>query len=151
MLRLDCEAKQYRWGQLGEVSLVADLSWHGSGAKVHHDEPYAELWMGAHTSGPSRLKGTGETLTSWLARHPQALGQGVLSQYGKCLPFLFKVLSIEKALSIQSHPDKVLAQQLNALRPDIYKDDNHKPELALAVRHKTFVTVFLPFSLHAMA
>ena len=38
-----------------------------------------------------------------------------------------------KALSIQSHPDKALAEKLHAERPSIYKDDNHKPEMALAV------------------
>jgi mannose-6-phosphate isomerase len=82
-------------------------------------------------------------LTAWLAKHPQALGQGVLSNFGECLPFLFKVLSVQKALSIQSHPDKVLAQQLNSLQPDIYKDDNHKPELALAVRGRIRATVLI--------
>ncbi len=49
------------------------------------------------------------------------------------LPYLLKVLSVETALSIQAHPDKVLAQRLHATRPDLYKDDNHKPEMALAV------------------
>ena len=34
---------------------------------------------------------------------------------------------------LQAHPDKVLAQRLHATRPDLYKDDNHKPEMALAV------------------
>ena len=38
-----------------------------------------------------------------------------------------------KALSIQAHPDKKLAEALHALRPSIYKDDNHKPEMAVAV------------------
>lgn len=49
------------------------------------------------------------------------------------LPFLFKVLSIKTALSIQAHPDKELARRLHALRPDLYKDDNHKPEISIAV------------------
>ncbi len=49
------------------------------------------------------------------------------------LPYLFKVLSIAKALSVQAHPDKALAERLHAARPDVYKDDNHKPELACAL------------------
>jgi len=49
------------------------------------------------------------------------------------LTFLFKVLSIEKVLSIQAHPDKQLAAQLFTDRPDIYKDPNHKPEMAVAL------------------
>jgi mannose-6-phosphate isomerase len=49
------------------------------------------------------------------------------------LTYLFKVLSIEKVLSIQSHPDKRLAERLNRERPDAYKDANHKPEMAVAL------------------
>jgi mannose-6-phosphate isomerase len=43
------------------------------------------------------------------------------------------VLSVQTALSIQSHPDKRLAEQLHASNPKEYKDANHKPEMALAV------------------
>jgi len=49
------------------------------------------------------------------------------------LPYLFKVLSINKALSIQAHPDKALAEKLHAKAPHIYKDDNYKPEMAIAI------------------
>ena len=49
------------------------------------------------------------------------------------LPFLFKVLSVRKALSIQAHPDKQRAEQLNAERPHVYKDPNHKPEMTVAI------------------
>lgn len=38
-----------------------------------------------------------------------------------------------KALSIQAHPDKELARTLHKLLPDVYKDGNHKPEMALAM------------------
>ena len=49
------------------------------------------------------------------------------------MAFLFKVLSVQKALSIQAHPNKLLAEKLHAKFPDIYKDDNHKPEIAIAL------------------
>ena len=49
------------------------------------------------------------------------------------MPFLFKVLAVEKALSIQAHPHKELAQKLHAEFPDVYKDPNHKPEIAIAL------------------
>ena len=61
------------------------------------------------------------------------LSKGVSELYNGDLPFLFKVLSINKALSIQAHPDKQLAQNLFAKFPDVYKDSNHKPEMALAL------------------
>lgn len=38
-----------------------------------------------------------------------------------------------KALSIQAHPDKELAKGLHKLQPNLYKDGNHKPEMALAI------------------
>ncbi|KAF6773618.1 hypothetical protein AHF37_07237 [Paragonimus kellicotti] len=47
--------------------------------------------------------------------------------------FLLKCLSFEKALSIQAHPTKEHAQLLHAQRPDLYKDANHKPELAITL------------------
>jgi len=49
------------------------------------------------------------------------------------LSYLFKVLSVRTALSIQAHPNKKLAQQLHREKPDIYKDPNHKPEIAIAL------------------
>lgn len=45
----------------------------------------------------------------------------------------FQVLSVAKALSIQAHPDKNLASILHKQQPEVYKDDNHKPEMALAL------------------
>lgn len=49
------------------------------------------------------------------------------------LPFLFKVLSVRKALSIQAHPDVALARELHATKPELYKDPNHKPEMTIAL------------------
>jgi mannose-6-phosphate isomerase len=44
-----------------------------------------------------------------------------------------KVLSIGKALSIQAHPNKKLAEQLHARDSKNYPDDNHKPEMTIAI------------------
>lgn len=46
---------------------------------------------------------------------------------------MWQVLSVAKALSIQAHPDKELAKHLHTSYPQIYKDGNHKPEMALAL------------------
>lgn len=40
---------------------------------------------------------------------------------------------MNKSLSIQSHPDKTLAQKLHTAQPKLYPDPNHKPEMALAL------------------
>ena len=47
----------------------------------------------------------------------------------KGLPFLYKVLCIEKALSIQLHPNKQQAEKLFKEQPNVYADDNEKPEM----------------------
>jgi mannose-6-phosphate isomerase len=44
------------------------------------------------------------------------IGSGVATKYphaGKNLPFLFKVLSVRTALSIQAHPNRAKAEILN--------------------------------------
>ncbi|KAL9230097.1 hypothetical protein vseg_005488 [Gypsophila vaccaria] len=75
----------------------------------------------------------GETLKNWIESHPYVLGHKVLEKWGCDLPFLFKVLSVAKPLSIQAHPCKALAKKLHLQYPKVYKDENHKPEMALAV------------------
>jgi len=46
---------------------------------------------------------------------------------------LLKILSVGGALSIQAHPDKALAERLHREKPHLYRDDNHKPELTIAL------------------
>uniref|UniRef100_A0ACD5U500 Uncharacterized protein n=1 Tax=Avena sativa TaxID=4498 RepID=A0ACD5U500_AVESA len=137
LLQLRCAVQHYEWGHRGNASLVARL------ANAHGDDPvnptrrYAEFWMGTHPSAPSELvdggNGTRLLLKDWLLRNPDVLGPAVAARWEGHLPFLFKVLSVAKALSIQAHLDKKLAETLHALRPETYKDDNHKPEMAIAV------------------
>lgn len=44
-----------------------------------------------------------------------------------------KILSIAKALPLQIHPNKDLSAKLHAEDPDKFTDDNHKPEIAIAL------------------
>ncbi len=89
--------------------------------------------MGTHPSNPSKDVETGRTLLDLVETNQALLSPSVVAHYGKKLPFLFKVLSIGKALSIQAHPNKKLAEQLHARDPKNYPDDNHKPEMAIAI------------------
>lgn len=61
------------------------------------------------------------------------MGHDISSKYSSKLPFLFKVLSIQKALSIQAHPNKKLAEKLHSQDPEHYPDGNHKPEMTIAI------------------
>lgn len=110
--------QDYAWGIRGMDSRVARYALENKCLEeVDPDTPYAELWIGTHHKGPSKLK-TGEMLQDAI---------------GEELPFLFKVLSAGKALSIQAHPDKENAERLNQSNPSKYGDANHKPEMAIAL------------------
>jgi len=118
ILPLRASVKDYAWGIRGLDSRVARFALEsGIIDEVDPDTPYAELWIGTHPSGPTTLR-DGTTLE-------QAVGGP--------LPFLFKVLSAGKALSIQAHPCKERARDLHKSNPVNYVDDNHKPELAVAL------------------
>ncbi|XP_065029681.1 mannose-6-phosphate isomerase 1-like [Musa acuminata AAA Group] len=138
-LRLRCSVQNYDWGRFGEESTVARLFRRNSGKEIELGRPYAEFWMGTHESGPSFVvaaEGSGTeavTLKKWTGANPGALGNKVVEKWGNDLPFLFKILSVAKALSIQAHPDKELARMLHKMRPSVYKDPNHKPEMAIAL------------------
>lgn len=96
--------KQYDWGSIGNHSKVAQLALKCDNQFVKDfdsNASYAELWMGDHVSGSSIVKSTGQTLAKFLTEDKSSIG-GMES-----LPFLFKVLSITKPLSIQVHPNKV--------------------------------------------
>ncbi|KAL0579898.1 Mannose-6-phosphate isomerase [Marasmius crinis-equi] len=135
--------QQYDWGKQGRQSKVFQLAVSSqipSFQQLDESKPYAELWMGTHPTSPSHVSTDASSsvkLSEHLKKHPELIGNAVSAKFpdGKegNLPFLFKVLSIQKALSIQTHPDKPTAEKLHAERPDIYKDPNHKPELALAL------------------
>ncbi|XP_032596376.1 mannose-6-phosphate isomerase [Drosophila grimshawi] len=122
--------KPYEWGKVGISSAVAQMAMANDPDFVlNENETYAEMWMGTHFCGVSIVKETGETLDRVLK---------------KDLPYLFKVLSINKALSIQVHPNKCEAERLHKERPEIYKDDNHKPELAIALTPFVALVGFQP-------
>ncbi len=49
-------------------------------------------------------------------------------------------------MSIQAHPDKSLAAELFKKYPKIYKDSNHKPEMAIALTEFEALVGFRPIS-----
>lgn len=79
--------------------------------------------MGTHPKSPSKLL-DGTTLADHLASNPSLIGDEIVTLFDAGsgnIPFLFKILAIEKALSIQTHPDKPMAERLHAEQPEIYK------------------------------
>ena len=130
--------QNYAWG--GESYIPKLL-----GIENADNQPFAEIWLGAHQRGPATLQEHGESISldQWIAKNEDVLGESVIEKFGKRLPYLFKVLDVNKMLSIQSHPTKKAAEvgferenkagiSLTA-RNRNYKDDNHKPEVMIAM------------------
>ena len=84
----------------------------------------AETWWGSHYLGPTYIQGSTERL--------------------KDFPFLLKVISVGKALSIQVHPNAINAYYLHVVHPEIYTDSNPKPEIAVAITEFEALCGFLP-------
>jgi mannose-6-phosphate isomerase len=131
--------RPYAWGSR---HAIAELQ----GRPVPAAGPEAELWMGGHPSAPSGVDRAGRptTLDSVIAADPdRELGPGCVARFGPRLPFLLKVLSADKALSIQVHPSRAQAQagfraeNERGLAPADparnYVDDWPKPELLCAL------------------
>ena len=117
--KLVCTAQNYDWGKPAKDSLVAEALIK-NGQPVDQTKNYAEYWMGTHPNGPSKIIKDGKEVL---------LSDEINGQ----LSYLFKILSINLPLSIQLHPDKANAEVLHKNFPNSYKDDNHKPELFIAL------------------
>ena len=132
--------KTYPWGSR---TFIPQLLREPSPA----EKPHAELWMGVHPNGPSRIS-VGDAwvpLQDVIAKDPEGiLGKPVAEKFSKALPFLFKVLAADRPLSVQAHPSRARAregflqenaQAIPLTSPDrTYKDENHKPEILCALR-----------------
>jgi len=133
--------RNYAWGSRGQNAFIPKFT----GIKVDKNKAYAEMWMGAHPSAPSTVKIDGKeiALSELINDFPEKiLGKKVKSKFSGKLPFLLKVLSARQALSIQAHPNKTQAVHLHRDDPEHYPDDNHKPEIAIALDSLTALVGF---------
>jgi mannose-6-phosphate isomerase len=139
VLKLQGVVQHYDWGG---HNFIPDLL----GVENSTRRPFAELWIGAHGKAPSmvELAGGQEPLDDLIAEDPEAmLGAAANRHFHGRLPYLFKVLDVHKMLSIQAHPTLIQAREgfarENAEGVSLqagsrnYKDDNHKPELGVAL------------------
>jgi len=119
-------------------------------------KPFAEYWMGAHPSAPAlvqTLDGVMPLDQLLVQDKNQFLGARTAAQFGT-LPYLFKILDVEKMLSIQVHPSKEYAikgfekEQIAGIAIDAphrnYKDQNHKPEVMVALSDFWLLHGFMP-------
>ncbi len=121
--RLKGVVKYYDWGGYSFIPALLNIE-----NKYH--QPFAEYWMGIHPLGNALVETGGVEPTT-------------LSALVEELSFLLKVLDVKNMLSIQVHPSKEEAaiefarENTEGIPLDSpkrnYKDDNHKPELMVAL------------------
>ncbi|MDP6981343.1 MAG: mannose-6-phosphate isomerase, class I [Myxococcota bacterium] len=135
--------RDYAWGDPGFISRWLGLEpAEGDGAL----RPEAEWWMGAHAASPSlvRLERGWTPLPEWIAEDPAGrLGRASVEDFGRELPFLFKLLAAGQPLSLQAHPSTEQAragfereEREGPGRDDPrrnYRDPHPKPELLCAL------------------
>ncbi len=135
MVLIDGAIKNYDWGS---VTAIPELL-----GRRATGEPVAELWLGAHPSGPAVLRESDTPLDEHIEVDPvAALGTAVVDEFGS-LPFLLKVLAAGAPLSLQTHPPTAQAlagfEREESLGIDrdgenrCFRDRRHKPELICAL------------------
>src|SRR5438270_8330512 len=101
---LDGAEKEYAWGSPTAIPVFL-------GRSPSPGRPLAEVWFGAHPTAPSTAHAPeGQVpLDRWIAdQGERALGGPVQRRYGG-LPFLLKLLAPGRPVSLQVHPDAVMA------------------------------------------
>ncbi len=121
--------RHYDWGGTQFIPNLMHL-------KNDQNKPFAEYWMGAHTSAPAMIETDlyGTIALDELLEKDKSLGS---------LPYLYKILDVASMLSIQVHPTKASAaigfdkEEKAGIPIDAshrnYKDKNHKPEVMVAL------------------
>ena len=147
---LECSVQHYAWGGF---HFIPDLL----GDNNPKQQPFAELWIGAHPLAPSRavLDDTRVRLDRLVEACPnEILGDRDAGRFAGKLPFLMKVLDARQMLSIQAHPTKDQAVAGFARENEegipidapgrMYRDDNHKPEAHVALTDMWMLHGFQP-------
>ncbi|SJL83412.1 mannose-6-phosphate isomerase, class I [Vibrio palustris] len=149
--RMQNVIKNYSWGSKTSIYELF-------GIPNSENKPQAEIWMGTHPNGCSTVEcqATKLKLSDLIAKDKTSfLSAKTVEEFGE-LPYLFKVLAANQALSVQVHPSKQEAEvgyekENNAGIPinspvRNYKDSNHKPELVYALTRYQAMNGFRNFT-----
>ncbi|GLX94956.1 mannose-6-phosphate isomerase, class I [Herbidospora sp. NBRC 101105] len=130
--------KDYGWGSRTAIAALTGRTATG---------PEAEMWLGAHPSGPSRLTrdGVEHALDEVIAADPAGeLGPEVVERFGERLPYLMKLIAVDAALSMQVHPTLDQAADGFARGDRNYSDPWPKPEMIVALTPFSALAGFRP-------
>lgn len=127
------QVQHYAWGSPSAIPELLGVPEDG--------QPWAELWLGAHTSAPARIGD--RDLSELVSASPTIVGAASVERFGPRLPYLTKVLAADRALSLQAHPSRARAEQGWAKEEAAgvprdaadrnYRDDWPKPEVLCAL------------------
>lgn len=137
--KLTGTVKHYDWGGAVFIPALLDVS-------NVEGRPFAEYWLGVHPQADCQVIYPDQSaglLRDVIAGNPaQLLGNYTYQRFGN-LPYLLKALDVRDMLSIQVHPSKAAAERDFAAENEAgvplssptrnYKDNNHKPELMVAM------------------
>ena len=146
LFKLDNVIHNYAWGSKTAMNKIFKI-------KNANEQAQAEMWMGSHPNGCSKTS-KGVLLSELIAQDPEnILGFYTYQRFSE-LPYLLKILAVEKPLSIQVHPqlskaksgyDTENAMGLAVDAPNRnYRDSNHKPELVYAITTFRALNAFRP-------
>ena len=134
LFRIEGVVQHYDWGG---KSFIPNLISEKNPANI----TYAEYWLGAHLKAPSLVKVQQKKIPLDVFLN-EYVSKDSEPHFGT-LPYLFKVLDVHKMLSIQVHPTKEAAKKGYELENNNgipltanhrnYKDQNHKPEIMVAL------------------
>jgi mannose-6-phosphate isomerase len=143
---LDNPVRDYAWGSVDAIPSLLGVEPTG--------EPQAELWMGAHESGPSKLADGNDLYAAVTADPVAVLGSAEASRFGGRFPFLAKLLAAAQPLSIQAHPSPSQAAEGFAREDSLgvprdapernYRDPWPKPEIMIALEDFDALVGFRP-------
>ena len=148
IIKISPKTQQYAWGN---KTFIPSLL-----GKPATDTPYAELWLGTHKGGEATVPQANDMpLGEFLSTHAQQFyGAAHIGRFGAELPFLLKVLAMEKPLSIQLHPTRDQAAAGYAAELPLhatlsrdqwnYKDPQQKAEVLYALTPVTAMCGFRP-------
>ena len=130
------KVQHYAWGGFHIIPALLDIN-------NNEKKPFAEYWLGTHPLASSEVHTGHQFLNNLIEENTElTLGKYVATNFG-ALPYLLKILDVRDMLSIQVHPAKSEAEEsfkkeneagisLTASHRN-YKDENHKPELVVAL------------------
>jgi len=133
--KLQNKIKHYEWGS---TQILPEFLGLVKNEDNDFKEPYAEMWLGTHPLAPSQVQLNGNIVS--------------LKEISGELPFLLKLIAVEKPLSIQVHPNKEQARRGFKRESEMgleldspvrnYKDQNHKSEIICAITPFTLMAGF---------